>query len=164
MATREDDLNELTKTISMAMEKAHRLKLPTSAYILSMVLLEVSEAAKTAGKRGDAFAPIKRNSLDRGRSGQPICLSARAGGASVPIDPDNPALFDRERQSSLFQRQGGVAKQLAAPAVQRADVGMIVSRDLFQIVDSCDHLAGDGVALRRHPQQDFQELDDRRTI
>jgi hypothetical protein len=53
MATREDDLNELTKTISMAMEKAHRLKLPTSAYILSMVLLEVSEAAKAAGQRGD---------------------------------------------------------------------------------------------------------------
>jgi hypothetical protein len=53
MATREDDLNELAKTIAMAMEKARQLQLPTSAYILSMVLVEVSEAAKAAGKRAD---------------------------------------------------------------------------------------------------------------
>ena len=64
----------------------------------------------------------------------------------------------------MFQRQRRFAEQLAAPAVQRADVGVIVSRDLFQIVDGCDYLAGDGVALGCHPQQDFQKLDGRRTI
>jgi hypothetical protein len=48
MTTLEDDLNELAVTISKAIEKARQLKLPTSAYILSMVLVEVWEAAKAA--------------------------------------------------------------------------------------------------------------------
>jgi hypothetical protein len=48
MTTLEDDLNELAVTISKAIEKARQLKLPTSAYILSMVLGEVWEAAKAA--------------------------------------------------------------------------------------------------------------------
>ena len=48
MSTREDDLNGLAQDISTAIEKARQLNLPTSAYILSMVLVEVSEALKTA--------------------------------------------------------------------------------------------------------------------
>ena len=48
--------------------------------------------------------------------------------------------------------------------MQRGDVGMIVGRDLFEVVDGCDHLAGDGVPLRCHPQQDFQQLDDRAAV
>jgi hypothetical protein len=48
MTTLENDLNELAVTISKAIEKARQLKLPTSAYILSMVLVEVWEAAKAA--------------------------------------------------------------------------------------------------------------------
>ena len=48
MATRGDDLNELAQDISTAITKARRLNLPTSAYILSMVLVEVSEALKAA--------------------------------------------------------------------------------------------------------------------
>ncbi len=48
MATREDDLNELAQDISTAIEKARQLNLPTSAYILSMVLVELSEALKAA--------------------------------------------------------------------------------------------------------------------
>jgi hypothetical protein len=48
MVTREDDLNELAKSVSAAIEKARRLNLPTSAYILSMVMVEVSEALKAA--------------------------------------------------------------------------------------------------------------------
>jgi hypothetical protein len=52
--TREDDLNELAMTLSAAIEKTRRLKLPTSAYILSMALVEVTEAAKaTADNPGD---------------------------------------------------------------------------------------------------------------
>ncbi|MGA9088716.1 MAG: hypothetical protein WB420_06400 [Bradyrhizobium sp.] len=46
MASPENDLNELAITISTAIEKARRLKLPTSAYILSMALVEVSEATE----------------------------------------------------------------------------------------------------------------------
>ncbi len=48
MATRWDDLSELAQDISMAITKARRLNLPTSAYILSMVQVEVSEALKAA--------------------------------------------------------------------------------------------------------------------
>jgi hypothetical protein len=52
--TREDDLNELAVTLSAAIEKARQLKLPTSAYILSMALVEVTEAAKaTADNLGN---------------------------------------------------------------------------------------------------------------
>jgi hypothetical protein len=43
MATREDDLNELAIDVSAAISKARQLDLPTSAYILSMVLVEVSQ-------------------------------------------------------------------------------------------------------------------------
>ena len=53
MATPDDDLNELAITISMAIEKARQLKLSTSAYILSMVLVEVSEAAEAAALNGE---------------------------------------------------------------------------------------------------------------
>jgi hypothetical protein len=52
MATREEDLDELALDISTAIEKARRLNLPTSAYILSMVLVEVSEALKAAENDG----------------------------------------------------------------------------------------------------------------
>jgi hypothetical protein len=54
MVTHEDDLKELAFNISTAIEKARQLKLPTSAYILSMVLVEVSEAIKAVeGDRED---------------------------------------------------------------------------------------------------------------
>ena len=83
---------------------------------------------------------------------------------SVAIDPDNPALFDRKRQPAVLQRQRRLAEQFAAPAVQCGDIGMIVSRDLFEIVDRRDDLAGNGMTLGRHPQQNFQQLDDRRAV
>jgi hypothetical protein len=44
MATREDDLKELAISLSAANVKARQLSLPTSASILSMALLEVSQA------------------------------------------------------------------------------------------------------------------------
>ena len=46
--THENEFNELANCVSAAIAKARQLNLPTSAYILSMVLLEVSEACKTA--------------------------------------------------------------------------------------------------------------------
>jgi hypothetical protein len=48
MATREDDLRGLANDLKAAIEKARALNLPTSAYILSMALVEVSEALKTS--------------------------------------------------------------------------------------------------------------------
>jgi hypothetical protein len=48
MASREDDLKELTISLSAAIAKARQLHLPTSAYILSMALVEVSQALQAA--------------------------------------------------------------------------------------------------------------------
>ena len=48
MLTRVDDLKQLAISIKTAIEQTRRLNLPTSAYILSMVLLEVSQALKAA--------------------------------------------------------------------------------------------------------------------
>lgn len=50
MVTRADDLNELATGIATAIVKTRQLNLPTSAYILSMVLVEVSEAIKAAAE------------------------------------------------------------------------------------------------------------------
>jgi hypothetical protein len=52
MSTRKDDLNELAVNVSVAISKARQLDLPTGAYILSMVLVEVSQVLKaTADER-----------------------------------------------------------------------------------------------------------------
>ena len=51
MAVPEDELDELVKLISTAIEKARQLNMNTSAYILSMVLVEVTEAAKAVRHR-----------------------------------------------------------------------------------------------------------------
>jgi hypothetical protein len=46
MVTRDDDLKELATSLTAAIAKARQLNLPTSAYILSMALVEVSQALK----------------------------------------------------------------------------------------------------------------------
>ena len=50
--TREDDLNELAADLQVAIAKARALNLPTSAYILSMALVEVSQALEAAWPNG----------------------------------------------------------------------------------------------------------------
>ena len=52
--TREDDLNELAADLQAAIAKARALNLPTSAYILSMALVEVSQAIEAAGPDGES--------------------------------------------------------------------------------------------------------------
>ena len=70
----------------------------------------------------------------------------RGKGASlIPVDPDDAAFFDRERQPAVFQRQCRFAEHLAAPAVQGGDVGKIVGGNLFEIVDGRNYLARDGM-------------------
>jgi hypothetical protein len=49
MPTCGDDLRELATGLSAVIEKARRLNLPTSAYILSMALVEVSQAMQAIG-------------------------------------------------------------------------------------------------------------------
>jgi hypothetical protein len=44
--TRANELRELAAILATAIEKARRLHLATSAYILSMALVEISEALK----------------------------------------------------------------------------------------------------------------------
>ena len=51
--TREDDLNELATDLQAAIAKARALNLPTSAYILSMALVEVSQAIEAAEPDGE---------------------------------------------------------------------------------------------------------------
>jgi hypothetical protein len=53
MLTREDNLNELAIDLSTAIAKARQLKLPTSAYILSMALVEVLQATKADADTGN---------------------------------------------------------------------------------------------------------------
>lgn len=47
--SREDDLRELATCLSAAIAKARALNLPTSAYILSMAMVEVSRALDATG-------------------------------------------------------------------------------------------------------------------
>ena len=51
--SREDDLKELASCLSAAIAKARALNLPTSAYILSMAMVEVSRALKATGTDQD---------------------------------------------------------------------------------------------------------------
>jgi hypothetical protein len=50
MVTRADELKQLAINIETAIQQARRLNLPTSAYILSMVFLEVSQALKAVAE------------------------------------------------------------------------------------------------------------------
>jgi hypothetical protein len=57
VVTREEDLKELASLLSTAITKARELELPTSAYVLSMALLEVSQALKLATGDGQGDLP-----------------------------------------------------------------------------------------------------------
>lgn len=54
MATREDGLKELAADLSATISKARLLDLTTSVYLLSMALLEVTEALKKEEDGGDS--------------------------------------------------------------------------------------------------------------
>jgi hypothetical protein len=51
--SRRQKLEELTGELSRAVESARRLGLPTTVYLLSMALVEVSEASDAANGSGD---------------------------------------------------------------------------------------------------------------
>src|SRR5258708_29648662 len=115
MATREDELNAPAFEISAAIPKARPLNLP---WRLPFVAIDLS------GNKA------------RYRDARDV--------ASGSIDPDDPSLFDRQCEPAVLQRQRRFAEQLAAPAMQRGDVGMIVSTHLLEVVGVFDRLAGDG--------------------
>lgn len=50
IVSREDDLKALAAILSAAIAKARALNLPTSAYILSMAQVDVSQALKVAAR------------------------------------------------------------------------------------------------------------------
>ena len=66
-------------------------------------------------RKGDPTSPRKR-----GEVREP---------ALIPIHPDDAAFFDRERQPAVLQRKRRLAEQFAAPAMQRCDVGLIISSE-----------------------------------
>ncbi|MEY9884677.1 MULTISPECIES: hypothetical protein [unclassified Bradyrhizobium] len=51
--SRGEELKELASDLSRAAEKARRLGLPTTLYLLSMALVEVREAGAAADDGGD---------------------------------------------------------------------------------------------------------------
>lgn len=57
MAISSNDLDELLAMISTAIERARRLNMHTSAYILSMALAEVSKAAKADADKPGGKTP-----------------------------------------------------------------------------------------------------------
>jgi hypothetical protein len=63
--TRESDLSELAALLSTALEKARQLNLPTSAYILSMAMLEVSQVAKAGAENKDKADDKKEDDVAR---------------------------------------------------------------------------------------------------
>ncbi|GCC44600.1 hypothetical protein chiPu_0028395, partial [Chiloscyllium punctatum] len=85
-------------------------------------------------------------------------------GALAPVHPHHAALVDRERELAVLELECRLAEQFAPPAMQGADLGLIAGRDLLEVVDGGDHLAGDAVALRRHAEQHLQQLDGRRPV
>ncbi|MFT4117350.1 hypothetical protein [Bradyrhizobium sp.] len=55
--SRGEELKQLAADLSHAVEKARRVGLPTTVYLLSMALVEVREAAEAAaGEDGDGAA------------------------------------------------------------------------------------------------------------
>ncbi len=54
---RANDLTELAAILSTAIEKARQLHLPTSAHILAMALVEVSQAVKVASDNDNDDTP-----------------------------------------------------------------------------------------------------------
>ena len=57
--TRTNDLKELAAILSTAIEKARKLHLATSAYILSMAMTEISEALKVVSDNDNDGADDK---------------------------------------------------------------------------------------------------------
>jgi hypothetical protein len=53
LASREDGLKQLAEDLSAAISKARELNLPTTVYILSMALLEVTEVLRRQDEGGE---------------------------------------------------------------------------------------------------------------
>ena len=54
--SQKDELKELASDLSRAVERARRVGLPTTVYLLSMALVEVREAAAEADGNSDGLA------------------------------------------------------------------------------------------------------------
>src|SRR5262245_13508261 len=82
-----------------------------------------------------------------------ITLSPRRRGErSLPLHRHHAAFLDCEREPSLLERERLVTEQLAPPAGERRHIGLVVGGDAVEVIDGGDHLSGDAVPFRRHPQ------------
>src|SRR5260221_640759 len=123
MATREDELNELAIDVSAAIAKARQLNLPTSAYILSMVLVEVLEALKAAEDNTEDGAARDRG---RGRAARrpryryPISSGQNpsAGSAGLPAARGWSARGWQCRRPHRPSTRGCAARRDSAPPVR----------------------------------------------
>ena len=79
----------------------------------------------------------------------------------ILVDGYDFSFVDGEREPTLLERERLLAEQLAAPALERGDVGIVVGGDAVEVVDGGDHLGGDAVALRRHAQEHLEQFDRR---
>ena len=91
-------------------------------------------------------------------------ISLRSTPTSLAFDGSDFALLDGERQLAALERERLLAEQLAPPAGQRGNVGLVVAGNAFKIVDGGDHFGGDVVPLGDHAQQHFQQFDRRHAV
>ena len=98
---------------------------------------------------------------------QDVALHADVGKASllirVYIDKSDlrPTLgvLDAQGQAAVFEIEGGIAKDLASPAAQGRDIGVIIGGDTLQLGNIGDKPVGDIMDFAFTAQEDFQELD-----
>ena len=60
---------------------------------------------------------------------------------------------------AALERDGTVSEHFTPPAAQCCDLGAVIGRDPFEVVDGCDHLGGNVMALGDHAQQHLEQLD-----
>src|ERR1700736_512446 len=85
-----------------------------------------------------------------------VARSRRRMVGSLPaVDPDDTTFLYGERQPAVLQREGSFAEQFTSPAAQRADIGVVIGRDLLEVIHRRDHLGRDRVSLGGHAQQNL---------
>src|SRR5206468_5587858 len=98
------------------------------------------------GGEGQPF-PTPISSLGSGRQCHRIDMDD--GRTSALEADDRMAVLDRERQ---------VAEELAAPAVEEGNVGLIIERQGLDIGRACDELGGDAMALADDLERELEDF------
>ena len=75
---------------------------------------------------------------------------------TVAFGGDDAAAINGEAELAVLEVERLVSEHFTPPALHRGDVGAVIGRDGFEIIDGRNHLGGDRVLFRRHAQQYFQ--------